>query len=526
VEQKNIFLARLQWSSKSSGSDDTNYAQVLARVRRFENSHRFLVAAASKEEKNTVKALLDQGVDSNVQNRGGQSALHIAVQNGNLQVVRLLLGKGSADIALQDNKGQSALHFAVQRALRFAGQVDEFQRENSKDELSLAKEVIELLLAKGVDAKATDKHGRSATDLASQNKEIELLLEDRRLLEGPSESIKDEWRMPTPPDDPNVSNVCRNFRATLTEFFLIEGKERRSIEHASVYDVLYGQGPESILNDARPSIVKEKRTCRWFHLPANNTAWINDLFVRLKILDDSMTEGQHEGFTPHSRHMRPQVRKIEAKMYPTDTNPEGGKNANPEDGKNADPEDGKNDQRSKAQSEADFIRENSVVVFMPYLNYEYSRERRAISEELKKVTKRKQEEALLDFYNRPRRTATDATLSEAGDDPKNETGDHAQPRKETTPQTSRAPPQHPDPGTDSESKVSSTSSGSEGPDEPRTSLESNRRMDGKKLQRKREEKLRRQKLQEKLRLRLSDDINLISSYLDYKFPLHVSILSN
>jgi hypothetical protein len=266
VERKNIFLARLQWPNKTSGSDDTNYSQVSGLVRRFENSHRFLTAAF-KQERDTVEGLLDQGVDSNVQNRSGQSALHIAVRNDDFPMVRLLLGKGSADIALQDNKGQSALHIAVQRALRFPGQRDELPGDKFK--------VVELLLAKGADAKALDRDGRSATNLAdfSQNKEIKSLLEKPPLVEGPSASITHEWRKPMPPDDPNAVSVCENFRATLTEFFLIKGRENRIIDkHASVYEVLYEQGPESILNHDRPSTLRQTRTCRWFHLPANNVS--------------------------------------------------------------------------------------------------------------------------------------------------------------------------------------------------------------------------------------------------------------
>jgi hypothetical protein len=172
---------------------------------------------------------------------------------------------------------------------------------------------------------------------------------------------------------------------------------------------------------------------------------------------------------------------------------------------------------------------------MPYLNCEWSRERRAISEELKKVNqemkrRKQEEEALLEYFKMLRRP-TWATQSEAdstevasshpaenGDDEKNDTGDHAQPRKEeeTKLRTSLAPPQHSDSGADSESEIaaSETSSDSEGPDEPKKPPEPNRRMD------------RPRRPEARLRRRLTDDINLISSYLDHKFPLHVSILSN
>lgn len=264
VGKKNVFLARLPWSTKSPGSDDTKH--VLDLVRRFENSRGFL-DAASKREADVVKGLLDQGVDSNVQNGSGQSALHIAVQNDDIRMVRILLGNRSTKIALQDNRGQSALHLAVQTALRPKARGDGLQEDKSN--------VVELLLEKGADAKALDKTGRSAADLAndSQNKELKLLLAKPPLVEGPSQSMKPKWEKPKPPGNSNAVSVCKKFRATLTEFFLIGETEKRNIEkHASVYEVLYDQGPESILNDVRQPTVEEKRTCRWFHIPSNNVS--------------------------------------------------------------------------------------------------------------------------------------------------------------------------------------------------------------------------------------------------------------
>jgi len=152
---------------------------------------------------------------------------------------------------------------------------------------------------------------------------------------------------------------------------------------------------------------------------------------------------------------------------------------------------------------------------MPYLNCEWSRERRTISEELKKVNdamkKRKRKEA-------PLRQSTWLPSGEANsterasypaekDDEKNETSYHAQPPKEAEAErrTSRASSQHSDSSTDGKSESGYTSSCSEGPPTPPKP----KRRTGRELRR-----------------RLTHDINLISSYLDHEFPLHVSILSN
>jgi hypothetical protein len=257
VEQKNLFLARLQCANKFPNPNDIKYLQVLGLISWFAASHRFLVAV-TRGNRDEVSRLLSQGVDSNVQNRKGRTALHIAVQNDQISLVRLLLGKGSAAIALQDNKGFNALHFAVEKG---------------------SVECVRLLLEKGADAKVRNKEGHSAIDLAEhypEKADIQSLFQNRPLVEGPSGSTEKEWTMPTPPTDPKRRHACTHFRATLAEFFLIGGKEKRNLEkHSSVFDVLYGQGPESILDDVRDSGVTEKPTCRWFHIPANNVRGIS-----------------------------------------------------------------------------------------------------------------------------------------------------------------------------------------------------------------------------------------------------------
>ena len=172
---------------------------------------------------------------------------------------------------------------------------------------------------------------------------------------------------------------------------------------------------------------------------------------------------------------------------------------------------------------------------MPYLNCEWSSERRAISEELKKVAeemkrRKKEELKILRQTTWGTQSGADSTEIASPHPPENDSG-HAKPQE-------KAPPQRSDQGTESEagSGTSSdtegpdeTSSNSEGPDEPKMSLDFNRDM-GK--HDKLKEKLRRRKLEEKRRLqkvgklrqRLTDDINLISSYLGHS--LHVSILSS
>jgi len=56
--------------------------------------------------------LVNNGVNLNLQNKKGETALHLAIQNKNLKIVEILLKHG-ADIHIKDNDNNTALHFAA-----------------------------------------------------------------------------------------------------------------------------------------------------------------------------------------------------------------------------------------------------------------------------------------------------------------------------------------------------------------------------------------------------------------------------
>jgi len=75
-----------------------------------------LCVRAKEAALSKIKALLDHGIAVNTQDRLGRTALHYAVDNGNVDVLQLLLQKG-CDINFQDEEGWTVLHHAVsQRA--------------------------------------------------------------------------------------------------------------------------------------------------------------------------------------------------------------------------------------------------------------------------------------------------------------------------------------------------------------------------------------------------------------------------
>jgi len=68
----------------------------------------------------------------------------------------------------------------------------------------------------------------------------------------------------------NKQDACHGFEATIIDFFLGDREERIQVS-ASVYDVLYGKGAESIMDSAKGSMMGEQQPqFRWYHLPANN----------------------------------------------------------------------------------------------------------------------------------------------------------------------------------------------------------------------------------------------------------------
>ena len=121
-----------------------------------------LQEAAAMGNLDLVKSFLEEGanVDS-LEGTYAWTALHLAAMNGHADVVRLLLTKGADVTALGGWRAETALHSAVRSR-------------------SVGKEIIEVLLDKGVDINARDFEGQSPLDIAiNQNRKeiIDLLIE-------------------------------------------------------------------------------------------------------------------------------------------------------------------------------------------------------------------------------------------------------------------------------------------------------------------------------------------------------------
>lgn len=139
-------------------------------------------SAAKKGDLNAVKKLVEKK-NSNVdlQNKNGETALHVAAANGNLEVMGYLLEQGAL-IDIQDAGGNTALHQAALAG--FLDGIELLTTANSKiadvDHANYAGntalhiaawkghlDVVQFFLKLGAQIDYQDKHGQTALQLAS-----------------------------------------------------------------------------------------------------------------------------------------------------------------------------------------------------------------------------------------------------------------------------------------------------------------------------------------------------------------------
>ncbi len=120
-----------------------------------------LMWAVIDQERDRVRTLLDSGVDPDVVDKNGWSALHFAAQGGDPSLVEPLLG-ANAKVDCRNIDGNSPLFVAV------------FNYEDDGD-------CVSPLLAAGADPDAMNEHGMSPRTLAAQiaNYDVRRFFESR-----------------------------------------------------------------------------------------------------------------------------------------------------------------------------------------------------------------------------------------------------------------------------------------------------------------------------------------------------------
>ena len=112
---------------------------------------------STSDKLNITKLLIHKGVNANVQNRNGTTALQLACENGNSGIAKMLL-ENDSDINLVDNECNNALHYV-------------FKSRQNRHHL------IKLLIDKGIYVNSQNKNGTSPLQLASKFGDYEAVKE-------------------------------------------------------------------------------------------------------------------------------------------------------------------------------------------------------------------------------------------------------------------------------------------------------------------------------------------------------------
>ena len=107
---------------------------------------------AAYDDAENLRLLIEQGLDVNAQYRHGVTLLHIAAQDGSIDVVRLLLSEGAA-LEVKDNNGYTALFHAA-----------------GTDRL----EIVKLLLQAGAEPNVVGRRGNCPLTVAVAESNLEV----------------------------------------------------------------------------------------------------------------------------------------------------------------------------------------------------------------------------------------------------------------------------------------------------------------------------------------------------------------
>ena len=138
-----------------------------------------LIAAIQKGDTAKAAELIARGADSNAADPDGVTALMHAVRRGNGPLVQLLLAKG-ADARTKNRGGRCALDLALRgENATIVGLILPHHRERGEELLLEAssdgrKNVVEVLLANGVDPNARDGLGNTALMRAASSGSLEI----------------------------------------------------------------------------------------------------------------------------------------------------------------------------------------------------------------------------------------------------------------------------------------------------------------------------------------------------------------
>ncbi|EXJ84037.1 hypothetical protein A1O3_04704 [Capronia epimyces CBS 606.96] len=281
---------------------DKRFLAIVARLTKATQTRLILQATADGKEE-LLRSYEERGWDLNLSDGTGRSALHFAIITRRMEMLFFLLNCKGIKVDAKDVRGQTALHYAIRMLSRPHG-------------------AIALLVDNGADATTKDNNGMAVTDIARE-KGIRQSLKTFRAITGPSSHPGMVLQLP----DLNTLDKIKQLAAedclmAMAEFFNVEEDgietEKFIMQRPSVFQALYGMYPDDILEVARRTTEMKQKTpvCKWLHLPANHTGWVDGLFARLGLAKESVQVDQHSGKTYWSDYLRPQCRTFKAVRQP------------------------------------------------------------------------------------------------------------------------------------------------------------------------------------------------------------------
>ena len=147
-----------------------------------------LVLAVQDDNVSEVIALISRGKRVNAKDRGydGNSPLHVAVENGNLEIAQILLSAGAKIDSKNSQKrtplmmlDEDATPELVNLLLGYGAKIDAAdKKKNTALILASAyagKDVIQILISAGANVNAVNKQGETALMNAAENDETEII---------------------------------------------------------------------------------------------------------------------------------------------------------------------------------------------------------------------------------------------------------------------------------------------------------------------------------------------------------------
>jgi uncharacterized protein YaaQ len=169
------------------GNESTGFmGMVLGSIEVFREPRNRMISAVMRDDIDEVKIRLANGEGPNVKdkNYGGNTPLHIAIENGNVEMVQVLLN-ASAKVNAKNYQKQTPLMMLDEDAtpelvnllIRYRAKITSVDKEGNTPLMHAAafgnEDVLQILISAGSNVNAINRKGKTALMFATENNEIE-----------------------------------------------------------------------------------------------------------------------------------------------------------------------------------------------------------------------------------------------------------------------------------------------------------------------------------------------------------------